>query len=113
VDVETPSGGQRQDRDGSGALHQRRRGRSTRGTLAELDLGGLTLFQWNVGLGRPGTSPLMTMTSSSLLDVLGGRQACVAGWRSPRRVNVLLQDAPFALKGANVSFGGAFTLFLA
>jgi hypothetical protein len=73
VDVETPSGGRDRTRDGSGALHQRRRGRSTRGTLAELDLGGLALFQWNVGLGRPRTSPMMTMMSSSLLDVLGGR----------------------------------------
>jgi hypothetical protein len=68
-----PHQGERQDRDGLGALHQRRRGHSTRGTLAKLDLRGLTLIQWNVGLGRPGTSPLMTMTSSSLLDILGGR----------------------------------------
>jgi hypothetical protein len=73
MDVETPSGGQRQDRDGSGALHRRRGGRSTRGTLAKLDLGGLTLFEWNVGLGRPRTSPMIIMTSSSLMDVLGGR----------------------------------------
>jgi hypothetical protein len=68
-----PIRGQRQDKDGSGALHQRRRGRSTRGTPAELDLGGLALFQWNVGLGRPRTSPIMTMTSSNIMDVLGGR----------------------------------------
>jgi hypothetical protein len=52
---------------------RRRGGCSTRGTLAELDLGGLALFQWNVGLGRPRTSPMMIMTSSSLMDVLGGR----------------------------------------
>jgi hypothetical protein len=35
----------------------RRRGRFTRGTLAEPDLGGMTPFQWNVGLGRLRTSP--------------------------------------------------------
>jgi hypothetical protein len=29
-------------------LHQRRRGRSIMGTLAEPDLGGLTHLQWNV-----------------------------------------------------------------
>jgi hypothetical protein len=52
-----PHQGQIHDRDGSGALHQRRRGRSTRGTSTELDLGGMTLSQWNVGLGRPRTSP--------------------------------------------------------
>jgi hypothetical protein len=63
----------RQDKYGLGALHQRRRGHSTRDTLVELELGALTLFQWNVGLGRLGTSSLMTMMSSSLLDVLGGR----------------------------------------
>jgi hypothetical protein len=38
-------------------LHQRRRGRSIRGTLAEPDLGGMTPFQWNVGLGRLWTPP--------------------------------------------------------
>jgi hypothetical protein len=37
--------GQRQDGDGSGALHRRRRGRSTRGTPAQLDLRGLSPFQ--------------------------------------------------------------------
>jgi hypothetical protein len=41
--------------------------------LTELDLGGLTLFQRTVGLGRPRTSSMMIMTSSSLMDVLGGR----------------------------------------
>jgi hypothetical protein len=64
--------GQRQDRDGSGALH-RRRAHSTKVTLAELDLEGLALFQWNIGHGRPRTSPMMIMTSSSLMDVLEGR----------------------------------------
>jgi hypothetical protein len=67
-----PHQGEIQVKDGLGALH-RRRGRSTRGTLAELDLGGFCPFQWNVGLGRPRTSPMMIMTSSNLMDVLGGR----------------------------------------
>jgi hypothetical protein len=52
-----PHEGEIHDRDGSKSLHQRRRGRSTRGTPRELDLGGMTLSQWNVGLGRPRTSP--------------------------------------------------------
>ena len=69
MDVETPAKG----RKILEACTKEKGGRSTRGTLAELDLGGLTLFQWNVGLGRPGMSPLMTMMSSNLLDVLGGR----------------------------------------
>jgi hypothetical protein len=54
-------------------LHQRRRGRSTRGTPTELDLGGFALFQWNVGLGRPRTSPIIAMMSSSSMDALRGR----------------------------------------
>jgi hypothetical protein len=41
--------------------------------MAELDLGGFSLFQWDVGLGRPRTSPIMTMTSSILMDILGGK----------------------------------------
>jgi hypothetical protein len=38
-------------------LHWRRRGPSIRGTLVEPDLGGMTPFQWNVGLGRFWTPP--------------------------------------------------------
>jgi hypothetical protein len=38
-------------------LHRRRRGRFTRGTLVEPDLGGMTPFQWNVDLGRLRASP--------------------------------------------------------
>jgi hypothetical protein len=38
-------------------LYRRRRGRSIRGTLAEPSLGGMTPFQWNVGLGRLWTPP--------------------------------------------------------
>jgi hypothetical protein len=30
-------------------------------------------LHWSVGLGRPRTSPLMIMTSLSLVDILGGR----------------------------------------
>jgi hypothetical protein len=71
MDAETPRG-QRQDRDGSEALHRRRGGCSTRGTLKELDLGGLCPLHWNVDPGRPRTSPMMIMMSSSLVDILGG-----------------------------------------
>jgi hypothetical protein len=38
-------------------FHQRRRGHSIRGTLVEPDLGGMTPFQWNIGLGRLKTPP--------------------------------------------------------
>jgi hypothetical protein len=38
-------------------LHRRRRGHSIKGTLAEPGLGGMTPFQWNVGLGRLRTPP--------------------------------------------------------
>jgi hypothetical protein len=44
-----------------------------RGITIELDLGGLALFQWSVGLGRPRMSPIMTMMSSNIMDILGGR----------------------------------------
>jgi hypothetical protein len=40
--------------------------------LAELDLGGLALFQGNVGLGSPRTSPMMIIASSILMDVVLG-----------------------------------------
>jgi hypothetical protein len=46
------------------------------------------------------------MTSPNSMDVLGGTLAVlarVAAWRSPRRANVLLQEAAFSLKGANVT----------
>jgi hypothetical protein len=67
MDVETPAGG----RDRTEGFAQERRRTSCRGTPTELDLGGLCPFQWNVGLGRPRTSPLMTMTSPSSMDALG------------------------------------------
>jgi hypothetical protein len=50
------------------------------------------------------------MTSYNFMDVLGdshGSLARVAGWRSPRRANVLLQEAAFALERANVTLEGA------
>ena len=43
------------------------------------------------------------------MDVLTDKQgslARVAGWRSPRRANVLLQDVAFALKRDNVTLEG-------
>jgi hypothetical protein len=62
MDVETPAGGT----DRTEGFAPERRRTSCRGTLAELDLGGLCPFQWNVGLGRPRTSPRRFMTSSFL-----------------------------------------------
>jgi hypothetical protein len=73
MDFETPS----RDRDriemDQGVLHRRRGGSSTRGTLVELDLGGLCPLHWSIGLGRARTPPLMIMTSSNLVDALGGK----------------------------------------
>jgi hypothetical protein len=68
MDAETPAGG----RDWTEGFAQERR-TSCRGTLAELDLGGLCPLHWNVGPGRPRTSPMMLMMSSIFVDVLGGR----------------------------------------
>ena len=44
---------------------------SCRGTLVELDLGGLCPFQWNIGLGRPRMSLKRFMTSSFLHEHFG------------------------------------------
>jgi hypothetical protein len=60
-----------------GVLHRRRKGCSTRGTQAELDLGGSALFQWNIDLGRPKMSPIIAMISSNSMDVLGGKLGCI------------------------------------
>ena len=49
------------------------------------------------------------MTPSSFMDVLGdshGSLARVEGWISPRRANVLLQEATFSLERANVTLEG-------
>jgi hypothetical protein len=102
MDVETPAGG----RDKTKGFAPEKRRTFHRGTLAEPYLGGLCPLHWNVGLGRPRTSPRRLMTSSNFMDVLGdshGSLARVAGWRSLRRANVFLQEAAFALKRANVT----------
>jgi hypothetical protein len=67
MDVETPTGGT----DRTEGFAPERRRTSCRGTLAELDLGGLCPFQWNVGLGRPRTSPRRFMMSSFLHERFG------------------------------------------
>jgi hypothetical protein len=67
MDVETPAGG----RDRTEGFAPEKRRTFHRGTLAEPYLGGLCPLHWNVGLGRPMTSPRMPMTSSNIVDVLG------------------------------------------
>jgi hypothetical protein len=105
MDVETPAGGK--DRT-KGFVSEKRR-TFHKGTLAEPYLRGLCPLHWNIDLGRPRTSPRRPMTSSSLMEVLGGSHgslARVTGWRSPRRANVLLQEAAFALERDNVTLEG-------
>jgi hypothetical protein len=106
MDVETLAGG----RDRTEGFAPEKRRTFHRGTLAELYLGGLCPLHWNVDLGRPRTSPKRPMTSSNLMDVLGdshGSLAHMAGWRSPRRANVFLQEAAFSLERANITLEGA------
>jgi hypothetical protein len=67
MDVETPAGG----RDKTEGLAPEKRRTFHRGTLAEPYLGGLSPLHWNVGLGRPMTSPRMPMTSSSIYGRFG------------------------------------------
>ena len=67
MDAETPIGGT--DRTEGFALERKKT--SCRGTLAELNLEGLCPFQWNVGLGRPRTSPRRFMTSYFLHECFG------------------------------------------
>jgi hypothetical protein len=69
MDVETPAGG----RDRTEGFAPEKRRTFHRGTLVEPYLGGLCPLHWNVGLGRPRTSPRRPMTSSNLMDVLGGQ----------------------------------------
>ena len=92
-------------------LHQRRRGRFTIGTLAEPDLGGMTPFQWNVGLGRLRASPSLPwchLASWSFLEADWVAVACVACWRSCWGANIFLLDVSFALKGDSASLEGDF-----
>jgi hypothetical protein len=72
MDVETPPWG-RDETKMDRCLAQEKKRTLTRGTLTELDLGGFSLFQWNIGLGRPRTSPIIDMMSSNSMDILGGR----------------------------------------
>jgi hypothetical protein len=67
MDVETPAGG----RDRTEGFPQERTRTSCTGTSAELDLGVLSPFHWNVGLGRPRTSSMRSMTSSLLHGCFG------------------------------------------
>ena len=97
-----PIRGQRQDRGWSEALHRKRRGRSTRGILTQLDLGGLTHFQWDVGSIWPTTSPGGLWRYHERVGRWTGQLAHVASWRSPMRANVLLKEATLALIRANV-----------
>ena len=71
--------------------------------MAELDLGGLALFNGTLaleGLGRH-------LAAWTFWETTGAVLARVAGWRSPRRANILLQDVAFALERANVTLKGA------
>jgi hypothetical protein len=106
MDVETPVGG----RGKTKGFSLEKRKTFHKGTLTEPYLGGLCTLHWNIGLGRPGTSPKRLMTSSSFMDILGdihGSLARVAGWRSPRRDNVFLEEAAFSLERDNVTLEGA------
>jgi hypothetical protein len=61
MDVETPAGG----RDRTKGFVAEKRRTFHRGIPAEPYPGGLCPLHWDVGLGRPKTSPRMPMTSSS------------------------------------------------
>jgi hypothetical protein len=67
MDAETLAGAR--DMTEGFALEKRRM--FHRGSLVEPYLGELCPLRWDVGLGRPMTSPRMPMTSSSIMDVLG------------------------------------------
>jgi hypothetical protein len=67
MDVETPT----RDKDRTKGLALGKRRTFYRGSLAEPYLEGLCPLHWNVGLGRPMTSPRMAMMSSNIVDVLG------------------------------------------
>jgi hypothetical protein len=54
-------------------LNLRRRGKFTRGTLAELSLGGNNPFSVERWPWKSQSIPIFTMTSSSFMVILGGR----------------------------------------
>ena len=66
MDAETPARG----RDRTEGFAPKKR-TFHRGTLAETYPGGLCLLHWDVGLGRPMTSPRMPMTYSSIYGHFG------------------------------------------
>ena len=60
--------------------------------------------------------PILTMTSSSFMVILGGRlggSGMCGMLERPLGVNVLLLDAPSALKGASASLEGDFAFITA
>jgi hypothetical protein len=73
MDAETPAGG----RDRAKRLFQGRAEESTRGSRADLYLGGLSPLHRYVGLGKPRTSPRKPMTSPNSMDVLGDRYGSI------------------------------------
>jgi hypothetical protein len=74
MDVYTPTKG----RDKTEGFAPEKRRMFQRGTLIEPYLGGFFPLHWNVGLGRPETSPMRLMMSSNFMDVLG-RQSWKCG----------------------------------
>jgi hypothetical protein len=92
MDVETPTRGK--DRTEGFAPEKRRT--FHKGTLTEPYLGGLCPLHGNVGLGRPMTSPSMTITSSNIVDVLGdsyGSSGTCGSLEKPKEgISVDVQD---------------------
>jgi hypothetical protein len=106
MDVETPTKG----RDRSEVCTGERGGRSTRDSPTSLVPGGSFPSHYDVGLGRPMTSP---MISPSVLDTLGG--SCVPSGTCGmiQRPNVFLLEANVALKRHNVTLKGHDVTFSA
>jgi hypothetical protein len=115
MDVETPSGGRDRTEIDQSLCTREEEDVPPEAPRQELRPRGMTPFQWNVGLGRPRTSPFDhdVIQPMDVLEADWAAVARVACWRSPRRANVLLQDVSFALERANASLRGAFTLFSA
>jgi hypothetical protein len=60
--------------------------------------------------------PILTMTSSSFMDIFGGRlgsSGTCGMLERPLGANVLLLDVSFSLEGASASLEGDFTFFTA